>query len=121
MKPKKLFATLAIMVSLLFLTPYTFTYVNSQEVGEYPDFDWSLVYPDGIDDQEVIDGGDAGEITITCSSDTWGRCFRWYLVWEKSNSIFGEYRCNYTGNPKHYCHHLYAKLANMVYVLKWFE
>lgn len=77
MKTSKLYMTLALMAVILFLTPFRFTYLNSQEVGEYPDFDWSLIYPDGFDDLEVYEGGDIGEAQIICSySQKSGRCYQ---------------------------------------------
>jgi hypothetical protein len=58
---------------------------------------------------------DLGEVDIICSSGTWGRCFQWKFIWVNSDSIIGEYTCIYTGYTKHYCHHLYVKIANFLY------
>jgi len=77
MKPKKSFVTLTMIASILFLTPCTFTHISSQELGANPNFDWSLIYPDGFDDLEVYEGGDIGEAQIICSySQKSGRCYQ---------------------------------------------
>jgi hypothetical protein len=121
MKTTKVFISAILTVLVLFAAPYTGSTLNSQNSDGYPEFDWSLVYPGGIDGGDVYDGGDLGEATLICSSGSWGRCFQWCWIWEQSDSLFGEYDCVFTGMTKNYCHHLYAKIANLLYLPQWFD
>lgn len=91
MKTKKLFSMLAVALMMAISTPL---------MGDVPQ------------EQEVI--YDLGEVTITCSSQGYGKCYYPIHLWAGSNQPLGEYICIPTGDPENHCPHLLVKILNFL-------
>jgi len=114
MKTKRFISIVIATLILLVITPFTDNSLMSQEPDVYPEYDWSLLYPDGFDELDIIDGGDLEEASITCSGEGYGRCYYPVYIWKASTNMLGEYKCLATGNPLNYCPHILIKIYNAI-------
>lgn len=110
MKTKRIISIVTVTTMLLVTSPLNDNSLLSQEPSVYPEYDWSLLYPDGFDELDIIDGGDLGEASITCSGNPWGRCLIFVETYERNYGNFNEYRVKYhciaTGDVNNYCPYL---------------
>ena len=105
MKTKRIISIVTATIFLLVIAPFTKTSLMSQEP-----------------DEDLVEGGSLGEVTITCSSTAWGYCWRFEtnLIGDPDeyvglSSSYGYYaKCVYTGDPVDRCRLIHWMLYSMV-------